>query len=112
MREIVYQGRDNAIDLVLLADGEPVALDVITRVVLEVGETTLDSDALGLGVGQPFDPTKSVTYEGASVDALTLRLGGQGLTPGDHDNCRLIVYDPDHPSGLVWTDALALEVRE
>lgn len=114
--EVVYLNRDNAIDLALMADGAPVAASALSRVVLVLGATTLDSAVLGFGADQPFDCTRtqSATIFGVSYPALSslrLTLGHvSGLAAGDY-TARLITYDDDHPNGLVWTEALEITVR-
>jgi len=106
---LVYLGRDNVIDLVLLADDEPVALSPVTRVVLSLDETKIvDSNTVGLGSGLPFE-IRAGTYGDETVDLLRLRLGGQTITTGRYQ-ARLTLYDPDHPNGLVWTEALHMVI--
>lgn len=107
--EIIYLGHDNEIDLVLLENGAPVALDAVTRVVCDLGATSLDSDSLGFGAGQPFDPTVTGIYGGQSVDLLRLLLGGQSIPEGLYRG-RLVLYDPSHPGGVVWTESLRVRV--
>lgn len=107
--EVVFLERDNAIDLVLLADGTPVDLGVLTRAVLDLGEASVDSQVSGWGAGQPFDHTVTGTYQGAAADVLRLSLGALGLTPGSY-RARLITYDADHPNGLVWASGLPVVV--
>lgn len=107
--EVVYLSRDNSIDLVLLSNGSPVALSGITRVVLVLGATTLDSSVAGFGSGQAFDATVNGNYEGAAVDVLRMKLGGLAVPAGSYRG-RLVTYDSDHPNGLVWTERLRVEV--
>jgi len=104
MIETVYLGRDNAIDLVLIADDAPVSLAALSRAVLQLGRTaTIDSGVVGWGSGQPFDPTISGTYRGAPVEVLRLTLGAESIPPGRY-GARLVVYDAGHADGLVWSD--------
>lgn len=112
--QLVYNGRDNAIDLVLLADGVAVSVSLLTRVIVEIGESTLDSDALGLGAGEEFDNTitKAMTsgdLKGQTVQVLRLSLGGESIAAGRHQ-AKLTIYDVDHAAGLVWTEGLPVEV--
>jgi len=99
-REIVYLGRDNTIDWQLQADSVAVDLASVTRMVLQIGDVTIDSDTDGMGEGNPFYWTGGVPTEG--VANLFLTLGGAELASGIQD-AKLIVYDPDHAAGLVWT---------
>ena len=102
-----WTGRENAADLVLLSDDAAVDTTSISRVVLRVDATTsLDSST----APALFEWPVSLTYLGATVKGLRLRLGGSGLTAGDYDRVRLIIYDPSYTSGLVWTDSLTLRV--
>lgn len=104
---IVYQGRDNTEDLVLFADGVPVALAGVTRVTLTVGAVTVDSQAAPTAITWP----QAATWEGVAVDAIRFKLGGAGLAAGTHADCRLVVFDSAHPGGLVWTEALTVKVK-
>ena len=102
-----WTGRENAADLVLLSDGAAVDTTSISRVELRVDATTsLDSST----APALFEWPVSLTYLGATVKGLRLRLGGSGLTAGDYDRVWLIIYDPSYTSGLVWTDSLTLRV--
>lgn len=102
-----WTGRDNAADLVLLSDDAAVDTTSISRVMLRVDATTsLDSST----APALFEWPVSLTYRGATVKGLRLKLGGSGLTAGDYDRVRLIIYDPSYTSGLVWTDSLTLRV--
>jgi len=104
-REIVYSGRDNTVDLVLVADKLPVDITPITRVTIDVGGTIVDSDATPGAFVWPVDRE----LDGRPVKALLLKLGGVGLATGDY-RAELVVYDTDHPAGLVWTERLPLTV--
>ena len=102
-----WTGRENAADLVLLSDDAAVDTTSISRVVLRVDATTsLDSST----APALFEWPVSLTYLGATVKGLRLRLGGSGLTAGDYERVRLIIYDPSYTSGLVCTDSLTLRV--
>lgn len=102
-----WTGRENAADLVLLSDDAAVDTTSISRVVLRVDATTsLDSST----APALFEWPVSLTYLGATVKGLRLKLGGSGLTAGDYERVWLIVYDPDHTNGLVWTDGLSLRI--
>lgn len=102
-----WTGRENAADLVLLSDDAAVDTTSISRVVLRVDATTsLDSST----APALFEWPVSLTHHGATVKGLRLKLGGSGLTAGDYERVRLIIYDPSYTSGLVWTDSLTLRV--
>ncbi len=94
--EVVYKGYDNSIWLLLEVNGEAADLSDVTQIQLEVGETTLDSDTLGLGEDEVFDNS-----EENGDGYLILRLGGTSLAVGTHI-ATLILFDEDNPNGVVW----------
>ncbi len=106
-REYVYLTRDNAIDLVLMADGTVPSLASVNRMQLLVGAVTIDSQTAP-GV---FDWSRTLTADEAARvpgaqagdSKLVLALGGQALAAGDH-TARLAVYDDEHTAGIVWGD--------
>jgi hypothetical protein len=104
---IVYNGRDNTEDLVLLVDGAPMALTSITRITLAVGGTVVDSAIAPSAITWPH----TVTYRGASANAVRFKLGAQALAAGIHADCRLVIYEPAAPAGLVWSDGLSVRVK-
>jgi hypothetical protein len=100
---MIFLGRGNTIDWQLQADGAAVDLASVTRMVLQLDGQTLDSDTQGNGQGNTFYWTSGTP--GSGEPNLYLRPGPAaetaGVSTGNH-NLRLIVYDPDHPEGLVW----------
>lgn len=104
---IVYAGKDNAEDLALFVDGAPVPVAEFDRVVLTVGAVVVDSAAAPTAIVWP----QAATWQGVAIEAIRFRLGAQGLAPGTHGDCRLVVYDAAHPAGLVWTDGLVVKVK-
>lgn len=104
---VFWTGRDNSADLVLLSDDAAVDTTPISRVVLRISATSsLDSSTAPTLFQWPV----TLTYLGASVKGLRLKLGGSGLTAGDYEGVWLIVYDATYTSGLVWADDLVLRV--
>ena len=89
--ENVYTGHDNTIDLLLKADGVAQDITDATRMTLEVGSTTVDSD----GSADAFNWDTGVTGK------LILALGGEDLTAGIY-RATLTVYDPTNTNGIVW----------
>ena len=89
--EIVYNGHDNTIDLLLKADGVAEDLSSVTRMTLEVAGSTIDSDVSGAA----FDWATGVTGK------LILALGDEGLTAGSY-RATLTVYDSTNTDGIVW----------
>ena len=89
--ENVYDGHDNTIDLLLKADDVAEDLSSVTRMTLEVGSTTVDSDVSG----DAFDWDTGVTGK------VILDLGGESLAAGTY-RATLTVYDPTNTNGIVW----------
>lgn len=100
IRETIYLDKNNAIDLILLADGVAVDLSSVTRMILrDVGcEWEVDS------------ATSAVAFDwSAGGGVLSLRLGDETIPPGAY-NCWLIVIDPTNTDGIVWEEQLRLTV--
>lgn len=99
--ETVYLGRDNSIDLQLVADGVVAALSSVTRidVVSAQGEWAVSSS----DAPEAFDWS-------AGNGMVDISLGQQGIPPGRH-SCFLVVYDQGNPHGIVW-DKLRLIINE
>lgn len=77
------------------------SLASITRVVIEVGATTVDSDVVGSDV---IWWTDTASYRGHTVGVIKFSLGGQGIAVGEYPNCPLWIY----ASGLA--DPVRVEV--
>lgn len=93
MLENVYLNRDNTIDLLLKADGRVVDLEPVSRMVLKVGDKTIDSD----------DHPEVFDWDTGTTGKVILALGDiEGLTVGDIDTATLVIYDPSNPDGVVW----------
>ena len=106
--EIIYNGADNSIQYVLLDKGQPIVdLASLTRVTFTIGTTTIDSDVVGSGVIWWSDQAE---YYGTTVDIVSAKLGGQGLTAGDYPNSRITIYDPVNLNGIIWSSALQIKV--
>jgi hypothetical protein len=91
-REVVYLGRDNTVDLQLLANDVPIDLDAVTKYELR--------DCL---CNWTIDSTVSPTAFDASNGngELNLNLGDEEIPAGDQ-SAWLILYDPAHADGIVW----------
>jgi len=101
--EIFYIGHDNTIDLLLKADGTAQDLSSVTKMVLEIGDTTIDS-SVETGV---FTWTGTGTTGKVIIDLNEY----SGSIDADTYNARLIVYDPTHTDGIVWGE-FVLVVKE
>ena len=104
---IVYNSRDNLDDLVLLADGLPILLTGITRAVITINLTVIDSQTSPAAITWP----QAVTYQAAAAHAMRFKLGSFAIAPGTYSDCRLVIYDATSPGGLVWSDALVVRVK-
>ena len=92
-REVVYLGRDNSVDLQLLASGTPIDLSAVTK--FELKDTLCGWDTIDSSTSPgAFDITK-----GNGI--LVLNLGDEGISPGDQ-SAWLILYDGAHDDGIVW----------
>jgi len=92
--EVFYIGHDNTIDLLLKADGEAQDLSEVTRMKLIIGSTEIDSAS----ESNVFLWTGTGTTGKVIID---LKQYSGTLTAGAY-MARLVVYDPGHPSGIVW----------
>ena len=96
-------------------DGSDVLIDAdqFTRVVLHIDALVLDSNDIGLGAGQPFDPTEEIemTINGKTETKrlLRMRLGDQGIPAGTYTG-KLVCYDGSHPNGMVWDRGFSVKV--
>jgi len=97
--EVVYQGRDNNIELELRENGvNLVDYSPISRV-----KMTFDSS-------QSLDSNLNPQYFDWSGNRLAIKAGLAGLTAGRY-KVKVESWDGHHPNGLVWTDDLRVEVR-
>ena len=95
--ETVYNGRDNTNDLLLLADGSAQDLGPVTRMVL--------SERSGLFSIDSQSAPAAFDWSTGTTGKVILSLGDQAIAAGTHV-CRLIVYDPTNPDGIVWGQVL------
>ena len=100
LRETLYLGRDNGIDLTLKADGVAVDLSSVTRMILRDAGCVWEVDSA----------TSPGAFDWSVGDGgVDLILGDEPIPAGAY-SCRLIVYDPTNTDGVVWDDLLRLEV--
>lgn len=109
-----YVGRDNTEDLVLLRgdQGQELAVDPssITRIVVGVDDDAEVVDSSSAPPGTFLWPV-DVVLHGQPTKGIRLNLGAAGLEPRTYGDCRLTVFDPSYPNGLVWTENLKVKVR-
>ncbi len=99
----VYKGRDNYHEIVLQEEndaGEMVPLTssqmaTITKMEIHYKNAYYDSD----DYPDAFDWSTHAA-EGKAV----LNIGSLSLPVGKDPKTELIIYDPEHPDGRVWTD--------
>ena len=90
--EIIYDGHDNTIDLLLKADEVATDLSSVTRMTLDVDTTTIVDSAIS---GECFDWSTGVTGK------VILALGGEGIDGGLY-RAKLTLYDAINTDGIVW----------
>lgn len=100
IKEVVYTGRDNTVDLILTEDGVAIDHTTLNRVVLKFngGLSDIDSDV---------SPT---LFDYSAASKLVLKLGASALPVGKHW-MRLVVYDPSNPNGVHWEPHVLVEVQ-
>lgn len=89
MPEIVWLGRDNPVHLQLQSDGASIDHTAITRLVVVLGGTSLDSQ------------TNPSWFDFSNIERVILKFGQSGVAAGAY-RARLIVYDDAHPNGQTW----------
>lgn len=92
MVEIVYNGKDNAIDLQLLEDSVAVDLSSVTRMTIVFDTKTIDSDISA----DAFDWSEG-------NGKLILALGAESITTGVYDAV-LTIFDSENTNGIAWGD--------
>ena len=109
--ETFYQGRDNRTFLELKEGAATIAdLSAVTRwevVLSKTGVSVTLSSATDAGVFAVVSEADLIAGGSATLHLLQLDIGAvdwaaKGLTFGTY-TARLIVYDPSHSDGLVWT---------
>ena len=95
-REVVYLGRDNTVDLQLLALGAPIDLSAVTK--FELKDTLCNWTINSTDSASAFDISK-----GDGI--LELNLGDEDIPQGEQ-SAWLILYDALHDDGVVWGKVL------
>jgi len=96
--EVVYNGRDNHIELELHDSGiNLVNYSELNRVVVTIGSAVIDSD---------INPE----WLDFSGNRVVIKAGLAGLALGSY-RARIDTFDIDHENGIVWTESLAIVVR-
>lgn len=117
IEEEVWVNRSNVVEWVVKQDDTPVSsLSSLTRVVITVGPDVVDSDVVGSNVVWWTDSVSSKTLSDGTVysgDVVRARLGYvSALDIGEHEQCRLVIYNASNPSGLVVSDDITITVHE
>ena len=89
IKEIVYLGKDNTVSLGLTNDSILIDHATITRVVLVLGNQTVDS------------ASSPSLFDFTLHDRLLLNLGASALLPGSYI-AQVTVYDSNYINGLNW----------
>jgi hypothetical protein len=96
--EYAYKNRNNAIDLLLKADDDDgvqssVDLSSVTRMVI------IDADGSSLVDEQTYP--NAFDRDTGIIGKVVLLLGATSIVVGNYI-ARIVVYDPDNTSGIVW----------
>ena len=90
MFETIHLGHDNSIDLSFVIDGVVADLSNITRITIEFGDDTVDSD------------TSSSAFNWTEGDGkMYLSFGDESIDVGSY-NALVTIYDAVNDDGVVW----------
>lgn len=115
--EEVWLERGNIVEWVVMNDDTPVSdLSAVTRAVVCIGSTTVDSDVWGSSIIWWTDSVTAKTLpDGTSYtgDVVRAKLGlASGFTAGEYENCRLVLFDGSYTNGFVASDDITLTVYD
>ena len=99
---VIYTGRNTNIKYQLLDAGNTKQLDNLTKIELVFSSTV--KIAGNIGETAPIDFTTDPTV-------FALKFAAQSLASGSYPNVKVIVYDGESPSGLVW-GSISLVVKD
>ena len=116
-KEEVWLTRSNIIEWVVSADCVPVTdLSATTQAVVCVDGAEVDSAVVGSSVIWWTDSvTDKVLADGTTFtgDVVRVRLGlVSTLEAGEYAGCRLVLYNPTYPDGLVVSDDIFITVYD
>lgn len=97
LRETLWLGRDNTIDLALIVDGKRINHTSITRCIVDFGSVQVDSST----ASDAFSFTAS---------KLILKLGETQIQPGVY-SMKVITFDAANMNGIVW-GFIPVEVKQ
>lgn len=97
MKATFYESHDNRVQMTLTEDDVAIDLSTVTNVVVKTALMTFSLEV---------NPTIIVKLP----TTIELRLGGSGLLIGVH-HAIVVVYTATTPTGIVFDDALALEMK-
>lgn len=100
--ERAYVGRDNEIALQVIADGAPIDGTAVTRTLLR-----LTPEAGGDAVDVDSDAHAGV-FQWRVPGIVEIKLAAAAHVGAARYTARLIVFDADHPNGLVWGRGFSL----
>ena len=115
-KEEVWLGRDNTIEWVVYEGDDPVTdLSEVSQAVVCFGTVAVDSDQWGSDVLWWTDAVTGQTLaDGTSFsgDVVKARLGNvTGLSSGEYEDVRLILFDAANPNGTVVSDNIYVQVH-
>ena len=97
----IYLSRDSNVTYQLLESGVVKDLSNLSQIDLVFSSAVRVTAASGAIT--PIDFT-------TNTDRMVLKIGGESVTAGSYPNVKVVVYDGDNPSGLVWGN-ISLEVK-
>jgi len=106
--EVIYNGRDNTIDLLFKADGTAVDLDSVTKVKLVFRPTTGNSVEVEDEQSTQW-PIKWASSETGMTGKMLLRLGDQSIPEGLY-MVDFIIYDTTNTDGIDWSGEDGVEI--
>lgn len=112
LREAVWIGKDNAIDLQLLEDGVAKDISATTRAVL----TLIKSGVTDIVIDSAVESGVFDWSTAGATGKLTMKLGGVSSLVAGTYKARLELYDAGNANGIVWVGTktptrLTIEIR-
>jgi hypothetical protein len=108
--EVVYNGRNNTIDLLFKADGTAVDLDSVTKVVLVFRDPTgTEATKTITDESSTQWPIKWAVSETGTTGKMLLRLGDQSISSGLY-YVDFVIYDNTNTDGIDWSGTTGVPI--
>lgn len=107
MKQTIWLGRDNTIDMALMSNSAPQQASSVISWSFHLyprrgGQALNFTSALNPTV---FDTSTSMLVGSATVSILRLKLGQEAIGAGEY-TARIVGYDADHVNGYLWGEFL------